>query len=181
MIERVVRLGHLVRVESGRMVLTDGDVATARDAVVVHCAASGLRYPPLVPIWSDDAITLQPIRSTFACFGAALAGYVEATIDDDAEKNRMCPPAPFSNTTTDWARQQVLGARASLGSHPEIERWADTVSLNPARVPPELAGSAAVTAAAERFRRHVGPGMVRMAELAGMSFETPQSRGVLST
>jgi hypothetical protein len=181
MIERVVRLGHLVRVESGRMVLTEGDVATARDAVVVHCAASGLRYPPLVPIWSDDAITLQPIRSTFACFGAALAGYVEATIDDDAEKNRMCPPAPFSNTTTDWARQQVLGARASLGSHPEIERWADTVSLNPARVPPELAGSAAVTAAAERFRRHVGPGMVRMAELAGMSFETPQSRDVLST
>jgi hypothetical protein len=167
-IERVVRLGHVVNVSKGRMVLTDGDVAITPDAVVVHCAAPGLRYPPLVPIWGDDAITLQPIRSTFACFGAALAGYVEATLEDDAEKNRICPPAPFSNTTTDWARQQVLGARASLGSHPDVEKWADTVSLNPAGVPPELARSPAVTAARQRFREHVGPGMAKLAQLAGM-------------
>ena len=33
-----------------------------RDAVVVHCAAAGLQYPPLLPIWGHEAITLQPIR-----------------------------------------------------------------------------------------------------------------------
>ena len=48
-----------------------------------------------VPIWGPDAITLQPIRAGFPCFGAALAGYVEATRDDDAEKNRLCPPSPL--------------------------------------------------------------------------------------
>ena len=100
-IDRVVRLGHLVRVEPGQLVLTSGDVAIVGDAVVVHCAASGLRYRPLVPIWGGQAITLQPIRIGFACFGAALAGYVEATLEDDVEKNRLCPPAPFSNTPTD--------------------------------------------------------------------------------
>jgi hypothetical protein len=125
--------------------------------VVVHCAASGLQYPPLVPVWGREAITLQPIRITFACFGAALAGYVEATLEDDAVKNRLCPPAPFSNTTADWARQQVLGSRASsFTSYPAIRDWADGVSLNPGRIPPELAGSAAVTAAQERLARHVG-------------------------
>ena len=168
-IEQVVRLGHLRHVEPGRLVLADGDVAIDQDAVVVHCAASGLQYPPSVPIWGDEAITLQVIRLGFACFGAALAGYVEATLEDDAEKNRLCPPAPFSNTPADWARQQVLGARARLDSNPDVRDWADHVSLNPARVPPELAGSPAVVAARARFGKHVRPGMAKLAQLAGMS------------
>ena len=168
-IDRVVRLGHLRHVEPGRLVLDDGDVAVARDAVVVHCAASGLRYQPLVPVWGRDAITVQPIRLGFACFGAALAGYVEATLGDDDVKNHLCPPSPFSDTPAGWARQQVLGARASFTSEPHLRDWADAVSLNPARIPPELAGSAAVTAAKDRFRQHVGPGMAKLAQLAGMS------------
>ena len=169
-IERVVRLGHLHHVEQGRLVLDHGDVAIAPDAVVVHCAASGLRYRPLVPIWGRDAITVQPIQLGFACFGAALAGYVEATLeDDDALKNRLCPPSPFSNTPTDWARQQVLGARASFSSVEHLKEWADGVALNPGRIPRELAGSTALTAARERLRRAEGPGMARMTELAGMS------------
>jgi hypothetical protein len=139
--------------------------------VVVHCAAPGLKYPPLVPIWGRDAITPQPIRMTFACFGAALAGYVEATLEDDAEKNRLCPPSPLSDSPADWPRMQVLGARASASfmSRPEIKAWANTVALNPARIPSELVGSAAVTAAQERLSRHVGPGMAKLAEFAGLS------------
>ena len=168
-IDRVVRLGHIRHVEPGRLVLADGEVAIAPDAVVVHCAASGLRYPPLVPIWGRQAITVQPIRLGFACFGAALAGYVEATIEDVAFKNRLCPPSPFSDTPSDWARQQVLGARASFTSETHIRDWAEGVSLNPGRIPPELAASAAVATAQERLRQRVGPGIARMAELAGMS------------
>jgi hypothetical protein len=167
-IERVVRLGHIVQVKPGRLVLADGEVAIARDAVVVHCAARGLRYPPLVPIWGPEAITLQPIGNTYACFGPALAGYVEATINNDDEKNRLCPPVPFSNTTADWAHQQVLGAQASFTSHPHLDDWANSVSLNPARIPPDLIGSPGVTAAARRFRQHRGPGLARLAELADM-------------
>jgi hypothetical protein len=169
-IDHVVRLGHLRHVRPGRLVLTDGEAPIASDAVVVHCAAPGLHYPPLVPIWGREAITLQPTRITFACFGAALAGYVEAMLEDDAEKNRLCPPAPFSNTTADWARQQVLGSRASsFSAYPAIRAWARGVSLNPARIPAELAGSAAVTAARERLARHFRPGMARLAQLAEMA------------
>jgi hypothetical protein len=118
-------------------VFGEGERATAKGAVIVHWAASGLRYRPLVPIWGSEAITLQPIRTGFPCFGAALAGYVEATVDGDDVKNRLCPPSPNSDTPADWARMQVLGNRASMSfaSNPDIKAWADRVSLNPARIP----------------------------------------------
>jgi len=170
-IENVIRLGHIGRVEPTRLVLDEGEVAIDRDALIVHCAASGLRYPPLVPIWGAEAITLQPIRTGFPCFGAALAGYVEATLDSDDEKNRLCPPSPYSDTPKDWAHMQVLGNRASMSfaADADIKAWTDRVSLNPARIPPDMAVSPGLAAAVERFRTHVRPGMERMAELARMS------------
>jgi hypothetical protein len=170
-VEHVVRLGHLRHVEPTRLVLDEGEVAMAKDSVVVHCAASGLRYRPLVPIWGDESITLQPIRAGFPCFGAALAGHVEATLDGDDDKNRLCPPSPYPNTLADWARMQVLGGRAatSFSSDPDLNAWANRVSINPARIPPDTAGSPELTAAVERFQKNVRAGMARMAELATIS------------
>jgi hypothetical protein len=170
-IENVVRRGHLRRVEPGRLVFEHGEVAVARDAVVVHCAAPGLRYKPLVPIWGEHAITPQPVRTGFPCFGAALAGFVEATFDDDAEKNRLCPPSPFSDTPADWATMQVLGGRASMAfsAHPDIRAWADGVALNPSRIPPDRQGDADVVSATSRLRAFVGPGLARLSELAGLA------------
>jgi hypothetical protein len=175
-IENVVRLGHIQRVEPGRIRLADGSVAIAEDALVVHCAASGLKYPPSVPIWGPAAITLQPIRTGFPCFGAALAGYVEATREDDVEKNRLCPPTPYANTLAEWANMNVLGTRAamSFGSETDIKAWADRVALNPARVPSEHAGSAELDDALDRLQTHMPPGLAGLVELSGTDARGPQ-------
>jgi hypothetical protein len=169
-LERVVRLGHVRRVDAGRLTLDQGSVPVAPDAAVVHCAASGLRNPPLLPVWSPEAITLQPIRAGFPCFGAALVGYVEATRDDDAEKNRLCPPSPFGNRLADWAAMNVRGTRgsASFGAEPDIRQWANGVAINPARVPPESSGSPDVMAALARLQANVPAGVARLAGLSGL-------------
>jgi hypothetical protein len=114
-------------------------------------------------------ITLQPIRAGFPCFGAALAGYVEATRDDDAEKNRLCPPSPYPNSLARWAAMTLLGTRAtmSFGAEPDIKAWADTVALNPARIPPGHPGSPELDDALERLQAHRGPALERLAELSG--------------
>ncbi|HKH08093.1 MAG TPA: NAD(P)-binding protein [Agromyces sp.] len=169
-IARVERHGHVTRVERGKVVFATGSIGIADDAIVVHCAAEGLRNRPLVPIWRPEVITLQPIRSGFPCFGAALAGYVEATRDDDEEKNRLCPPSPYPDSMAAWVRMTVMGARnaMSFGSEPDIAAWASGVAINPARIPPERAESAELGDTLDRLKAHMRPGLARLAELGGV-------------
>lgn len=170
-VEQVVRLGHIDHVTSTEIVMDRGAVALPLGALVVHCAASGLANPPMVPIWSPEGIRLQTIRAGFPCFNAALAGVVEATRDDDGERNRLCPPNLFGNSLAEWARMQVLGARASatFGAEPDIAAWANGCALNPARVLGQQADDPALLAARARLAEASGPGLARLAELAGIA------------
>jgi len=167
-IDNVVRRGHVVSARRGRIELADGAVTVAADALVVNCAADGLKNRPRLPIWQPEAITLQPVRAGFPCFGAALIGYVEATRDDDAAKNALCPPSSFGNTLADWAAMNARGARAvaSFGAEPDIADWSNRVAINPARVPPGHPGSAALDHALEQVRTWSAPGAARLAALS---------------
>ena len=166
-LENVVRRGHIESVDRGRLTFADGSVAVADDAVVVHCAADGLKYRPLVPVWRQGTITLQPIRAGFPCFGAALTGYVEASREDDDEKNRLCPPSPYGDSMAGWACMNVLGTRSamSFSTEPDIKEWAHRVALNPARIPPGHARSADLEDALARLAASTSPGVARLAEL----------------
>ncbi|WP_243058515.1 NAD(P)-binding protein [Nocardioides sp. SR21] len=168
-IENVVRRGHIRAVHRGRLEMEQGDVPIADDAIVVHCAADGLKLPGRIPLWQPDRITLQAVRAGFPCFGAAVTGYVEATRDDDTEKNRLCPPSSYGNTLEDWAVMNVTGFRAtaSFGAEPDIREWASRVALNPARVAPDTVPSAELDDALARLAAHTGPGIARLAELVG--------------
>ncbi len=169
-IDDVVRLGHIERVERGRIELDDGTVTIHDDALVVHCAGEGLIYRPLIPVWQSETITLQPIRAGFPCFGAAIAGYVEATREDDDEKNRVCAPSPYPDSMAAWAHMTVVGARnaVAFGSEPDIAAWASGVAINPARIPPEAAGSPTLDETLGRLQAHSRQGMSRLAELSGI-------------
>ncbi len=168
-IENVVRLGHIKQVARGEIVLGGGSVPLAPGSLIVHCAASGLQYPPLVPLWGPDKIRLQTIRAGFPCFCAALAGYVEATRDDDRERNRLCPPNTLPDSPASWARMQVRGAlaTAAYGAEPDIAAWANGCALNPARIEPSQRNDPAVRAVAARLGDSAERGLTRMAELAG--------------
>jgi hypothetical protein len=168
-IDNVVRLGHIKHVTRSELLLESGSISLPHDALIVHCAASGLQYPPLVPIWGPDKIRLQAIRVGFPTFAAALTGYVEATRGDDVERNRICPPNTLPDNPANWARMQVRGAIATqrYGAEPDIAAWANGCALNPARVEPSQRDDPEVQAAAARLANFVVLGVKRMAELAG--------------
>jgi hypothetical protein len=167
-VEHVVRLGRIKHVTHDEMVLENGAVSLAPRSLIVHCAASGHSYPPLVHVWGQDKIRLQTIRAGFPCFCAALAGYVEATRDDDRERNRLCPPNSLPNSPPDWAWMQARGALASrrYGAERDIAAWANGCVLNPARIDPGLRDAPAVQAAVARLARVAERGLARLGELA---------------
>lgn len=167
-VENVVRLGHIKHVTRSEIVLDAGSVPLEPGSLVVHCAAPGLQYPPPVPIWERDRIRLQTIRVGFPCFCAALAGYVEATREDDRERNRLCPPNTLPDNPADWARMMVRGtvAARTYGAEPDIAAWANRCALNPARIEPSHHDDPAVRAAETRLANHGERGLIRLAELA---------------
>lgn len=172
-VDQVVRRGHIERVDRREIVLENGSVPLPSGALVVHCAASGLQYPPPVPLWIPDAIRLQTIRAGFPCFNAALAGYVEATRDDDRERNRLCPPNALPNRPTDWTRMQLRGAVAAArhAAEPDIAAWANRCALNPARVAPSRHDDPGVLAAQARLASVADRGLAGMADLVDAGSE----------
>ena len=175
-IENVVRLGHIQQVEPGAITLADGSVAIADDALVVHCAASGLKYPPRVPIWRPEAITLQPIRAGFPCFGAALVGYVEATRDGRRGEEPAVPADAVrqhdgrvgEDERPGHPGRDVVQLRAR---HQGLGRPGRHSTRRGSR--PGIAGSAALDDALGRLQTHHGAraGQARRAQLISLPAE----------
>jgi hypothetical protein len=133
-IENVVRLGRIQRVASDRIELADGSIPAAGH-LNVDCSAAGLRLSPARPIFEEDRITLQQVRTCQPTFNAALLAFVETTDRNDAEKNRLCPPNPYPNGTLDWMPGTVIAGRAqgAWGAEPDLVAWMEASRLDAAR------------------------------------------------
>ena len=134
-IRSVIRLGHVRRIDEGKVVLDHGSVPMSQKALYVHCASAGLKLTPGVPIFGANTITLQPIRAGQSPFAAAITGYVEATREDVDEKNKLCPQNPYMDTPSDLARLTLsgMGADYKWSKHPDIMDWLDRARLNSVR------------------------------------------------
>lgn len=167
-IEHVARLGKVRRIERQAIVLDRGTMPTSPDHLHVHCAAAGLNPAPSVPMFTAERITLQPIRSGLIPFNAALVGYVEATRDDTAEKNRLCPPNRLPNVPLDWVRGTLIATNADYqwSKEPDIAAWLERARLNPTRGLRQRSGEPQVQAAMKRYADNVRPGLANLAKFA---------------
>jgi hypothetical protein len=131
-IENVVRLGHVRRIERDQIVLDHGSIPTTPGTLHVHCAAPGLPRVLPRPIFTDDTITLQCITRQSPTLSAALTGFLETTERSAAEKNRLLPPNPYSDTPFDFLRAVLMGMRteAGWGEAPDLQMWLDRSRLN---------------------------------------------------
>ena len=132
LIENVVRLGHVERIEPDRIVLEQGSIPTTPDHLHVHCAASGLSDNPPRAIFTDDTITLQLVTRVSLTLSGALQGVLESTGRTTAEKNRLCPPTVMPHTPFDYLRAVLAGIRTEMGwqEAPDLQEWLDRSRLN---------------------------------------------------
>lgn len=169
-IEDVVRLGRVKLIEADRIVLEGGEVGTGDDVLHVDCTAYGLRAAPPTPIFREDRVVLQQVRQNSPTFNAALVGFVEAHRDDDAERNRLCPPNPYASSIHDWPgmTRRTFEIEQRWLSEQDLSEWMAESRLNLLRGLPDHAAEPRVSAALQRFLTNVGPATERLAELEEM-------------
>ena len=126
-------MGHVRKIENDAIILDEGRVPTSAGTVHVHCAARGLARRPLRPIFEPGQVTIQPFLWSSACFRFAMLGVVEATIERDEEKNRLCRPLAYWDKNPDYlsAFLATLVNGRARASHPAVASWAKTTRLNP--------------------------------------------------
>jgi hypothetical protein len=166
-IDDVIKLGRVRSIEADRIVLERGETDTGSDVVHVDCTAHGLRSAPAVPVFQPGRIVLQQVRQNSPTFNAALIAFVEAHRDEDAERNRLCPPNPYPSSTDDWpgmSRRTWQVEQRWLGE-PDVSEWIAASRLNLLRGLADHAAEPRVQAALERFLTHVGPATERLGEL----------------
>jgi hypothetical protein len=168
-IEDVVRLGHVRRIEADRIVLERGEFKTGPDVLHVDCTAPGLRNAPPVPIFQPGRIVLQQVRHNSPCFNAALVAFVEAHRGDDVDKNRLCPPNPYTSSIRDWAGMvtRTWTAEQRWMREPDLLDWVAESRLNLLRGLPAHLAEPSVRTAVERFVTHVGPAIERLKSIDG--------------
>ncbi|MDT5147153.1 MAG: hypothetical protein QOC58_1798 [Mycobacterium sp.] len=128
----VVRMGHLQRIEHGKMILDGGGVATDGSALYVDCTADGAEKVAATKVFDPGRITLQSVRGCQQVFSAALVAHVEANYPNDSAKNRLCQPVQHPDTDADWARNALSDYRNQLCwfDDPELTAWLSGMRLD---------------------------------------------------
>ena len=104
-----IRMGHVHRIEPGKMVLADGEVACDSGTLYVDCTAKGVPVGYLTddPVFGENVISLKMVRLYQPTFGAALIGHIEASINDLAVKQQLTQTVQMTDNVDDWIRSQV--------------------------------------------------------------------------
>jgi hypothetical protein len=124
-IRRVVRMGRVRSIETDRLLLGDGALATSTAHVHIHCSAGGLPREGPQPMFQGARIVPQYVRRCSPAFSAAFVAHLEATLDDEEEKNALCEPVPVPEVPLDWLRMHLQTARnqARWAGRPELQDW----------------------------------------------------------
>jgi len=147
--------------------MEDGEIPTDRGQVHVDCSAIGLRRSVARPVFEKSRITPQPIRTVTPPFNAALAGYVEATRDDDREKSRLCPTNPYPNRAVDWIPNMRISLQVTgtWSEQPDLAAWLDRSRTNILRGFLDYAADARMQAAITRLITHTEPAIKNLTKL----------------
>lgn len=135
-VEDVVRLGRVRRLTGSEIVLEDGTVQTGPRELCVDCTASGISTESRArPAFEPGLVRIQQVQACTPTFNAAFIGFVEATRDDVAEQNRLCPVSAVPTVPEDWLRNlaATYASARIWRREPDVAEWVGRARLNPLR------------------------------------------------
>jgi hypothetical protein len=102
-------------------------------------------------------------------YGAATVGAVEAARDDDADKNRLCPPLVFTGDVADLLPMVYAGMSGLMarGAESDLAAWNEACRLNPARGAAARVDDPRVPDAFASLGAHIGAALRNLADRVG--------------
>jgi hypothetical protein len=164
LIENVVRLGRVTHIGEAHIALEAGSIPTDDKQIYVDCTANGAHRMPARTIFDPHRITLQAVRTGLLPFSAALIAFVESAREDDAEKNRLCPPNPYPNAAIDWIATNAISHRVQMTwfEEPDLLAWMERSRLDVARGINAHLSEPQTQAALARFLANLEPAVEKL-------------------
>jgi hypothetical protein len=126
-VRRFVRGQRVRRIEPERVILDRDAIATDRNELYVDCTARALggNVNDRRPVFTPGLIRLQMLRQYQPTFSASLIGHIEASIADEAEKQKLAQVAPMTDTVEDWVAMMIASMtnQGNWGSNKELSNW----------------------------------------------------------
>lgn len=107
-ISDVIRKGRVLALEPDRMVLEQGEHATAPGTLFIDCTASAVERRPPVPVFQPGLIVPQMIRVPQPAFSAAMIAWVEANVEGEAAQNALTMAVPLPDSIEDFPRASLV-------------------------------------------------------------------------
>jgi len=109
-IKNVVRRGRVSKIDRDAIHFDSGTIPTTTKTLHVDCSARAVPVTETYPVFQDNKIVVQTVRSYQPVFSAAFIAHIEANYDDEAIKNELCQVVPLPNHDTDW----IIGTAAQM-------------------------------------------------------------------
>ncbi len=124
-IKNVVRMGRVKAITGEGLTLDGGAMPMDAGALYIDCTATAVERRPVVPLFQEGLITLQMVRIPQPAFSAALAAFIEATIEDDAQKNALCAAVPLPDELDQYLVATITNIMNQFqwSQHKGVRRW----------------------------------------------------------
>ena len=148
-IKNIIRMGRVEEISADTIHLAGGTLTTNPQTLHINCTADGLEQRPVKPVFDENLITLQSVRTCQQVFSAAFIGHIEAAYATDAEKNELCQVVPHPNTNLDFVRCNLLNNLNSgrWSQDKELSHWLAHARLDGFSTPESLNPSPQQTSA----------------------------------
>ena len=121
----IIRMGRVQSISPNEITLDEGKIPTTPDTLHIDCSARAISNAEMKPIFQGSLITPQMVRSYQPVFSAAFIAHIEATREDEIEKNRLCGVVPLPNHDTDYLRftAAFMMNQYNWGQDKELRAW----------------------------------------------------------
>ncbi len=178
-IKNVIRKGRVKRISKNEIAFENSSIPTTENTLHIDCSARAVPVSETFPIFQDNTITVQTVRTIQPVFSAAFIAHIEATYDNNEKKNSLCPPIMLPNADTDWLLTTALQMKNQLtwSEEPGIRDWLISNRLDgfTAMMQPSEDSTPEELAIMERIKNAIPDAAANIPKLIGQIFNQAEA------